>query len=85
MPALTPLILTLANALDLPLGLMTIAFEVFLPWLIGATALAYLAMELHYRALCDATGWTEPTYRTISRPVACESIWQRVQPDWRAA
>lgn len=82
MTALTPLIFTIANALDLPLGLMTVALDVFLPWLIGATALCYLGMELHYRALCDASGWEEPTYSTISCPIESEPIWERVQPDW---
>jgi hypothetical protein len=85
MTTLTPFILTLANALDLPLCIMTVAFDVFLPWMIGATALCYLGMELHYRALCRSLEWDEPTYRTISRPVECEPIWEHIQPDWRAA
>jgi hypothetical protein len=83
--ALSPFILNLANMLDMPVATLSAVFDAFLPVLIVATSFFYLCMEWHYRTLCDAAAWPEPIYRTISRPIECEPIWEHVQPDWRAA
>jgi hypothetical protein len=83
--ALSPFILNLANALDTPVAILSAVFDALWPVLTLATAFFYLCMEWHYRTLCDAAAWPEPTYRTISHPVECSPIWDEIQPDWKAA
>ena len=81
---LIPFLFSLSNALFLPLCLLAAAFTVFMPWMLVATGFTYMGIELHYYELTRVTyaDWDEPIYRTISRPVVCSPIWERVQPDW---